>query len=411
MFSKSWRSTLAGVCACFAGSLYACGSSDDGGSVGNAGGGNAGGVGGGNAGEACALGSDCASGTCVDGRCAPSAPGNSPGETTSGPHYGGASSGFRPLTTGCDPNTATECTGACEQRGGDPDPTVVRPPATLCFYGTTEPVSEEPAVVIEQVVETLNGRSYVHLRITFNPSFVDNTYGANASEDWPKGHTFKDLVGSDHTQLMLTNGAGETVMDFKLDYISVDETAQCGYATLGVSGGEGKMLVGDAACVLGAATSLTRNLNHCGIAECHTIDSPLQADEPKWDNRVVYEVWLDVSCFGDAGFGQAYMTSVHASPSKASTNTVTVEPGPCPPEWDEPFCPVSVVEEGGNCIPGSDPDGGSDGPCPVNWQVYVASEGAQTCTPIPYANYPDKAPCPAGYHLDLASEGKYCLPD
>jgi hypothetical protein len=282
----------------------------------------------------------------------------------------------------------------------------------LCFYRTVEQTSDDPAVVIEQVIETVNGQSYVHLRITFDPSFVDNTYGENASEDWPKGHTFDNLVGSDHTEILVTNGGGETILDFKVDYISVDETEPCGYASLGVSGGEGKMLTGDAACVLGATTSLDRNLNNCGFSECYTTNSPLQSDVPMWDNRVVYEVWLDLACFGDAGFGQAYMTSVHASPSKASTNTITVEPAPCPPDWDEPFCPVNVADEGGNCFPGDEPDGGtSTEPCPVNWQLYIASEGAETCTPIPFANYPNMAACPDGYHLDLASEGRYCLPD
>jgi hypothetical protein len=285
----------------------------------------------------------------------------------------------------------------------------VRPPATLCFYGALAPEPDEPAVVIEQVIETVNGQTYVHLRITFNPSFVDNTYGVNAAADWSRGHTFKDLVGSDHVELLMTNGAGDTAMEFWLDYITADTSSTCGYKTLGVSGGEGKMVSGDAACILGTSTSLDRNMNNCGLTDCYTIDSPPEGTEPLWDYRVVYEVWIDVSCFGADGFGQAFMTSVHASPSKASENTVTVESGPCPPEYDEPYCPPSVVEEGGNCFASGQPDGGS--PCEINWQLYITSEGASTCTPIPYANYPDHGACPAGYHLDLASEGKYCLPD
>ena len=64
---------------------------------------------------------------------------------------------------------------------------------------------------------------------------------------------------------------------------------------------------------------------------------------------------------------------------------------------------VAIGSAGGN-------GGATVTPCPVNWQIYISSEGRSTCTPIPFANYPGMAPCPAGYTLDLASEGRYCLP-
>jgi hypothetical protein len=207
---------------------------------------------------------------------------------------------------------------------------------------------------------------------------------------------------------LLTNGAGDTVMDFKLDYISEDPSAPCGYATLGVEGGEGKMIVGDASAVLGVATSIDRNLNGCGY--CFIEDSPAtdesytpNPDAPDWDYRVVYEVWIDLASFGAAGFGQAYITNVHASPSKLESNTVEVDPKLCPPEWDTPFCHPSVIAEGRNCFD-QDPD------CPPNYTIYVATEGKSWCTPIPFSNYPGRAPCPEGYALDAASEGRYCLP-
>jgi hypothetical protein len=68
-----------------------------------------------------------------------------------------------------------------------------------------------------------------------------------------------------------------------------------------------------------------------------------------------------------------------------------------------------VILEGGNCF-GAPPDGG-DPECPPNEQVYIISEGASLCTPIPYANNPGMEPCPAGFRLDLASEGRFCLPN
>ncbi|HTQ03085.1 MAG TPA: hypothetical protein VMI54_04485 [Polyangiaceae bacterium] len=342
-----------------------------------------------------------------------------------GPHFPGSGTAYEPLTPGCGPESASECTGSCEAHT-TPDPnSVIRAPATLCFSGDADPTPEDPLATIEQVIETLDGIRMVHLRVTFDPAFVDNTYGANASSGWgtstassqpaapgampapgmmpgmmagmmmpPKrgGHTFDDLVGSDHVELLLADGSGNTVMDFDIDYISADSSSTCGYRTLGVTGAEGKVIQGDASDVLGAATSLDRNLNGCGY--CYTTDSPATDDAytpnpatPAWDYRVVYEVWLALDAFGSAGFGQAYINDVHASPSKLDSDTVTVEPAPCPGGSDTPM-----------------------GSCPANYTVYVETEGKSACVPIPFANYPNMAPCPSGYHLDTASEGKYCIP-
>jgi hypothetical protein len=371
------------------------------------------------------------------------------GGTTTGPQFPGSGNGFRPLTAGCGPDTANQCTGTCEQKGGDPNVTVIRPPATLCFAGAGDPTPNDPSVVIEQSIETLNGKTYVHLRVTFDPGFVDNTYGTGAVGWSPnRGHTFKDdLTTSDHTELLLTDATGATIINFKIDYVSEDPTQPCGFGTLGVEAGDGEVISGDPSKILAQTTSITRNLNGCGYcqnAACEggncTLNSP-ETDEnftpnpltPNWDYRAVYEVWIDATAFGSAGFGQAYMTYVHASPAKNDNETLTLTPTPCPPTWDKPYCPPSVIREGGNCF--GSPPGGSGGagnggaggtagtagaggnggatvtPCPINWQIYVSTEGKSTCTPIPFANYPGMTPCPAGYTLDVASEGRYCLPN
>lgn len=349
--------------------------------------------------------------------------------TTAGPHFAGSGVSYRPLTPGCGPDTAGQCGGACEQSSRSTG-RISRAPATLCFSGSLDATPTNPTAVIEQVIEEEDGREVVHLRVTFDPSFVDNTYGAGACCGWPDagvepamtpgggkaesdkagkaGHTFRDLVGSDHLELLMTDGAGDTVMHFKLDYVSEDAAAPCGYRSQGIRGGEGKMLVGDPSAVLAATTSLDRNLNGCGY--CYVVDSPAtdasytpNPEAPDWDYRVVYEVWLDLAAFGGAGFGQAYIENVHASPSKLASNTVEVEGDPCPPEWDVPFCHPELVREGRNCFD-QDPE------CPPNYTIYVATEGRSWCTPIPFANYPDRAPCPAGFALDPATEGRYCLP-
>jgi hypothetical protein len=324
---------------------------------------------------------------------------------------------------------------------------VIRPAATLCFSGVGDPTPEDPAVVIEQVIERQGDTEYVHARVTFDPAFTDNTYGEGSCCGWSerRGHRFGDLTGSDHTELLLTNGAGATALSFKIDLVTADATSTSGFGTLGVSGGDGSILSGDPAHVLAVATSLDRNLNGCEYVaspacapsgDC-TIDSPLTDDAytpapetPNWDYRQVYEMWIDTAAFGAEGFGQAFVTYTHSSPAKAASDTVTVEPSPCPPTYDTPYCPPSVILEGANCFgtppeggtppdDGTPPDGaagaggsgdGGDPACLINEQVYISTEGASLCTPIPYGNNPDRAPCPAGYVLDVASEGQFCVP-
>jgi hypothetical protein len=481
------------------GILFACGSSDGSSSFGASGGSNGQAISGsggesGNLpdGAQCSLSSSCASGSCVAGHCVVSGSGEggsssnaaggaksgasgsggkvsnggngsvstptTPTTVTTGPHFAGSGQSFRPLTTGCGPETASQCAGTCEQQGGDPTTTVIRAPATLCFKGDADPTPDDPAAVIEQVVERSGGKSYVHIRVTLDPNFTDTTYGEGSCCGWPikRGHTFTDLIKSDHTELLLTDTSGATVMNFKIDLATADPTKACQYGTLGVRGGDGAVIVGDASAVLAVSTSLDRNLNGCGYcksAACAssgdcTIDSPATDAmytpnplTPNWDYRVVYETWIDLNAFGSAGFGQAYITYTHSSPGK-KVDTINVVPTPCPPTWDTPYCPPSAQgtgfcgtggggsggtgstggatgaggagANGGTGIGNNGGSGGTGGTaggsCPPNFQLYLATEGAATCTPIPFANYPDHGACPAGYALDVASEGQYCLP-
>ena len=191
------------------------------------------------------------------------------------------------------------------------------------------------------------------------------------------------------------------------------------------------MLLGDSKYVLASTTSLDRDLNGCGYcksAACGgdcTVNSPVtdanytpNSAAPNWDYRVVYEVWVDAAVFAGKGFGGASITFVHASPSKASSNTVTVIPKPCGgcptgyvaltseggvcvPVPDGGVCPqgyIALTSEGGICVPV--PDGGS---CPTGY-VALTSEGG-VCLPVP-----DGGVCPQGYEAYLTSEGASCLP-
>jgi hypothetical protein len=346
------------------------------------------------------VGVACSSSDDEAGGPASGAGGTSGAGATGGPRFPGAGTSFTgtPLSPAQGPETAGSC---AEDPPPIPSHHTVISRSTECFYGNT-PDPATPAATIEHVVEVLNGVQSVHIRVTFNPDFVDNSYGATAI-GWgetaaplpapgmappamgmakpPKakgGHTFKDLVGSDHVELKVMNGAGALALQFKLDYISADASSACGYHALGVTGGEGKMTVGSASAIVAVSTSLDRNLNGCGY--CYTVDSPATDENytpnpatPKWDYRVVYDVWLDPTAFGPSGFGEAIVESVHASPSKLSTNTVEVVRKPCPPDWDVPYCP-----------PGASCTGTSTG-------------GAY-------------GQCPPGFVPDLASEGKFCVP-
>jgi hypothetical protein len=318
------------------------------------------------------------------------------------------------------PDTSDKC---------DPEPTASIPASTanvqtVCFYSADD--AGVPAATIEQVVEVVGNSEWVHIRLTLNPDFVDNTYGSTAvgwgddTEDAaddaaaqapppppppappspsadagaplpppdlpppgpnergadagappapearpprergdapgggarpargkPGGHTFRDLVSSDHAEIQLLDANGAVVVHFKLDYLSESEAAASGYASLGVSGGEGELSVGEPEWILASATSIDRNLNACGLSS-FLEDSPptdaLYTPDPSatdWDYRVAYEVWVATEAFGSAGFGSALIENVHASPSKAAGNTVTVLPAPCP---NDPASPDALPE-------------------------------------------------------------------
>jgi hypothetical protein len=305
------------------------------------------------------------------------------------------------LLAGFTPNS---CSVAGPAATLDAGPIQVTPPDHVtCYYSSVSPGT--PMAFLEQVVETAEGQGLVHVRLTMNPAFVDNTYGTTAigwggsdagsgppagpaapakpggpggpgaasmmgmgpgggGPHGPGGHTFDDLVGSDHAEFDLSDAAGASVLSFDLDYISSDSSALSGYATLGVNGGDGKMLSGDATAIVYASTSLDRDLNACGYSS-YTTNSPAtdasytpNASTPNWDYRAVYDVWVKADAFA-GGFGRATIPYVHASPAKLNA-TLPVTPGPCPPPFDG--CDGGECDDAGStCVGEGCP--GNDG-CP-----------------------------------------------
>ena len=201
---------------------------------------------------------------------------------------GGGPNGMGPLAPGCTPGSAHECptmSGVCATSATSA-PTGTTG-GSICFYGpittTTTTTASTPAATIEYLHETAGGQEYYRFRIIFDPAFVDNTYGVNAIGWGTKGHTFKDLVGSDHAELSLFDGTPALVSMFDIDYITANAASACLYGALGVSGGEGKMLVGDAKYVLASTTSLDRNLNGCGYCKSSACGGDCTVDSPVTD--------------------------------------------------------------------------------------------------------------------------------
>jgi len=338
---------------------------------------------------------------------------------------GGGPNGSTPLKPGCTPASANECpsaSGVCATSAtSNPTGTTT---GSVCFYGpitTTMTTTSTPAplaATIEFLHETAGGQEYYRFRITFDPTFVDNTYGVNAIGWVTKGHTFKDLVGSDHAELTLFDGTSTLVSMFDIDYITADASAACAYDALGVSGGEGKMLVGDSKFILASTTSLDRDLNGCGYCKSSacggdcTIDSPAtdanytpNPAAPNWDFRVIYEVWVDAAVFAGKGFGGAAITFVHASPSKASSNTISVTPRPCGGDGCPEGAHAVETPTGKVCSTG----------CPTGTYQVETSTGTKTCSPCPMGQRPIEGPngytcmeCPTGYTLEIDAEGYHC---
>jgi hypothetical protein len=284
------------------------------------------------------------------------------GAGDSGDGSAGSGAGATPSTLPVFPGAGTSDAGdplpngmLCDAVAGQDLP-IANGGNQTCFFDKNDPNAPSVAATLEQVLECVEETDTVHIRLTFHPWFVDNTYGAN-SIGWPvrRGHRWTDLTKSDHAEIILKDAAGEIVLQFKLDYVTEDPSAPSGYASLGVTGGDGSVAVGDASAVIKWSTSIDRNLNERGYDE-YLPDSPAtdkdyspNPDAPDWDFRVVYEAWIDLSIFGDRGFEGATIEYVHASPAKAQSDTIETEPGECPP----PPC-VDTDPDTDKCDPGDD---------------------------------------------------------
>lgn len=184
----------------------------------------------------------------------------------------------------------------------------------------------------------------VTIRTTLARTFADTAYGTNAHlTGWPgQGRRFKHIWTSDNLEMELLNGNGEVVMEFGIDLLerTDDPNFPSGFATAGVTGGDGYLAVGDLAHVLNYETSMSLNVNDSGCFDPTTSPEVTVDPEtgeytseacPAWFWDTWYEITIDLAAFGDSGFGDAIVTTLHSSPSKTGEEKPDIDP--CPPDW------------------------------------------------------------------------------
>jgi len=208
-----------------------------------------------------------------------------------------------------------------------------------------------PAGSFKATYDVINGLSIVYDQF---PAPNDNSYGVNAVGWGTRGHKFSDLVGSDHAGFQLFSPAGAVVLSFNVDTITADATAPSGYRSLGVLGGEGKMIVpapgvGAADGIIGTH-SISKNLNNINIPGLFNPVTHAQligtagagavnvlVDSPKTLNQVDdYTLTPDslAAGFGNWDFHNTFFVSISqarlASLGFDSANWVFADYGKCP---------------------------------------------------------------------------------
>ena len=182
------------------------------------------------------------------------------------------------------------------------------------------------------------GNETYTIRTTLSKDYVDNTYG-NTNMGWGlKSHKFTDMVNSEFLQIGLKDFNGVKRMEFKIDYLTASSNVASGYKSLGVSGGDGAMLIGNASDIVNVRTSLDANFNEYGYiltsnspsTNNYYIPNPLY---PNWIYEVWYEVTVKASAFGSSGFGSPTIAALNASPSKAGSSKEAVSIGQCPQRY------------------------------------------------------------------------------
>lgn len=178
-------------------------------------------------------------------------------------------------------------------------------------------------------------------------TYVDNTYGTTAWE-WPKGHTFDNLVGSDASQFALKDTSGKTFLEFKMDYITnlAAKNAPADWGSGGWEEGEGGIKKGEAFRFIAAESSLGYNFDVFGASDpqffgkdssspavasdAGGVYRPVDSEYSGWVYEAAYEFAVNVSgvSFNPSDNNAFAITDFHASPNKGDLGDAKVIPEP-----------------------------------------------------------------------------------
>lgn len=170
-------------------------------------------------------------------------------------------------------------------------------------------------------------------------SLVDNTYGSSSSPDWgSQGNSPFNHLGQDSAEFQFVDGAGNLVLDFAADYVSLSMQYPSGVGTAGISGGAGHLFYGSASNIVSIDTTITDDLNSNGNQTAFLWNSPPTGYQ-NWNFQCGYTVVIKGSCFGKYGFGGCSIKNIqhgrcktgnsyHCTPAPPQcqkvTNTATV---------------------------------------------------------------------------------------
>jgi len=143
----------------------------------------------------------------------------------------------------------------------------------------------------------------IQVTLLEDTSLVDNSYGVASSPDWgSQGNSPWNHLWQDSAEFQFVDGAGNVVLDFAADYVSLSNQYPSGVGTAGISGGAGQLFSGNASNIVSIDTTITDNLNQNGNAGSWYTNSP-PPSYPNWQFQCGYTVVVKSSCFGKNGYG------------------------------------------------------------------------------------------------------------
>lgn len=201
----------------------------------------------------------------------------------------------------------------------------------------------------------------VYIRYTQSLNVNDNTYGDKGPNDgqvnWPsRNHDWKKLHKSDQTRFEITDANGNVVVDLYMDYIEETSSVPYGFRTMGPTGGDGSMVVGNVNWIYDWMSSAEQNLiRYCTGSNCTYNGVNLHVNSPDTINEnsyvlkdpafsdYIFEYWIEfhvrAAAFGSSTFGGVELTDIHNSNAKHGSDQFCVGGGCgiCVPQLGQPL--------------------------------------------------------------------------